>query len=97
MKKEFKLTETKLDPARQVDAVKHEINKYISRERRKTVKEGTDFWDFDCKFGKDKDNLQTIHISEINKFIDKEVSENSVSFYIEIIAKGVKRLQRPKT
>lgn len=96
MKKEFKLTDTKLAPARQVDAVKHEINKYIARERRKTVAEGSDFWDFDCKFGKNKDSAQTIHISEINKSIDKEVSENAESFYIEILAKGAKRLPKIK-
>ena len=96
MKKEFKLTDTKLAPARQVDAVKHEINKYIARERRKVVAVGTDYWDFDCKFGKDKENAQTIHVSEINKHIDKEVSENSESFYIEILAKGAKRLPKTK-
>lgn len=96
MKKEFKLTGTKLAPARQVDAVKHEINKYIARERRKTVVDGSDFWDFDCKFGKDKDSAQIIHITEINKSIDKEVSENSPSFYIEILVKAAKRLQKTK-
>lgn len=96
MKKEFKLTDTKLAPARQVDAVKHEINKYIARERRKTVAEGSDFWDFDCKFGKDKESAVTIHVSEINKLIDKEVSEEAASFYIEILAKAAKRLPKAK-
>lgn len=96
MKKEFKLTDTKLAPARQVDAVKHEINKYIARERRKTVAEGSDFWDFDCKFGKDKESAATIHVSEINKLIDKEVSEDSASFYIEILAKAAKRMPKAK-
>lgn len=96
MKKEFKLTDSKKAPARQVDFVKHEINKYISRERRKTVAEGSDFWDFDCKFGNDKDSAATIHISEINKSIDKVVSENAESFYIEILAKGAKRMPKAK-
>ena len=96
MKKEFKLTDTKLAPARQVDAVKHEINKYIARERRKTVAEGSDFWDFDCKFGKDKESAATIHVSEINKLIDKEVSEDSAGFYIEILAKSAKRMPKAK-
>lgn len=96
MKKEFKLTDTKLAPARQVDAVKHEINKYIARERRKTVADGVDFWDFDCKFGKDKESAATIHVSEINKLIDKEVSEEAASFYIEILVKGAKRMPKAK-
>lgn len=87
MKKEFKLTDPKKAPARQVDFVKHEINKYLARERRKTPKEGADFWDFDCKLGKDKDSAVVIHVSEINKAIDKEVNENAESFYIEVLAK----------
>ena len=96
MKKEFKLTDPKKAPARQVDFVKHEINKYIARERRKTVAEGSDFWDFDCKFGKTKDSAEVVHISEINKCIDKEVSENAESFYVEILARPAKRLPKVK-
>ena len=87
MKKEFKLTDPKKAPARQVDFVKHEISKYIARERRKTPKEGADFWDFDCKLGKDQASAVVIHVSEINKAIDRVVSENSEVFYIEVLAK----------
>lgn len=94
MKKEFKLTDSKRTPARQVDSVKHEINKYIARERRKPLVEGGDFWDFDCRFGKNKENAEIIHISDINKAIDREVGENAASFYIEILAKVAKRLPK---
>lgn len=87
MKKEFKLTDPKKAPARQVDAVKHEINKYLARERRKTPLEGAQFWDFDCKIGKDKESAATIHVSEINKSIDQLVNENVEQFYMEILAK----------
>lgn len=87
MKKEFKLTDPKKAPARQVDFVKHEINKYLARERRKTPQEGADYWDFDCKLGKEKDTIVEIHVAEINKGIDKIVSEGSEKFYIEVLAK----------
>ena len=87
MKKTFKLTDPKKAPARQVDAVKHEISKYLARERRKTLKEDSDYWDFDCKLGKEEENAEEIHVSEINKSIDKVVNENSEHFYIEILAK----------
>jgi hypothetical protein len=96
MKKEFKLTDTKLAPARQVDAVKHEINKYIARERRKKLADGVDFWDFDCKFGKDLESAVVIHDSEINKLIDKEVAEEGTSFYLEVIAKPGRRNKAKK-
>lgn len=95
MKKEFKLTDPKKAPARQVDFVKHEISSYIARERRKPVKDGVDFWDFDCKIGKDKESASVIHVSEINKSIDKIVSETSEVFYIEILAKPGHRTKKP--
>ena len=87
MKKSFKLTDPKKAPARQVDFVKHEISKYIARERRKPTQTGSDFWDFDCKLGKDQDHAATIHVSSINKEIDKVVLEAAEEFYIEILAK----------
>lgn len=87
MKRDFKLTDPKKAPARQVDSIKYEISKYLARERRKTPKEGADFWDFDCKLGKDIDTAVVIHVSEINKGIDKVVIEGSEQFYIEILAK----------
>lgn len=94
MKKEFKLTDPKKAPARQVDYVKHEISSYIARERRKTLKDGADFWDFDCKLGKDKDSAGEIHVAEINKGIDKVVLEDSQQFYIEIISKPGFRVKK---
>lgn len=96
MKKEFKLTDPRKAPARQVDSVKHEINKYIARERRKTVAEGADFWDFDCKIGANKESAVVITVQEINKSIDKIVSENAETFYIEILAKPGKKLPKAK-
>lgn len=96
MKKEFKLTDPKKAPARQVDYVKHEINKYLARERRKTPKEGADYWDFDCKFGQTKESAVEIQVSEINKAIDKEVSNNAESFYIEVLAKPGYKTKKAK-
>lgn len=87
MKKTFSLTAPNRAPARQVDFVKHEISKYLARERRKTPKEGADYWDFDCKLGKDQESAVVIHVAEINKGIDKVVLENADHFYIEILAK----------
>lgn len=96
MKKKFNLTDSKRAPARQVDAVKGEINKYIARERRKTPAAGADFWDFDCKFGKDTESAITIHVSEINKSIDLFVGDNAADFYLEILAKPGHRTNKPK-
>ena len=39
---------------RLVEASKHDIRKYIRRERRKELPKGADFWDFDTRFGTDE-------------------------------------------
>lgn len=95
MKKVFNLTDPKKAPARQVDAVKHEISKYIARERRKKVTAGVDFWDFDCKFGPDAESSKVIHVSEINKSIDAMAASEAPCFYIEVIAKAGRRVAKP--
>ncbi|HXH31890.1 MAG TPA: DUF6172 family protein [Bacteriovoracaceae bacterium] len=95
MVKDFKLTDPRKAPARQVDSVKFEISKYLARERRKTPKEGANHWDFDCKLGKEKDSAVEIHVAEINKGIDKLVSEGSEKFYIEIFAKPGYKAKKP--
>jgi hypothetical protein len=95
MKKTFKLTDPDKAPARQVDSVKFEISKYIARERRKPLSTGVDFWDFDCKIGKDENSPTVIHVAEINKSIDKIVTEKSEHFYIEILAKAGHRTSKP--
>lgn len=96
MKKKFLLTDPKKAPERQVDAVKHEIKKYITRERNKKVTEGVDFWDFDCRFGDTVEAAISIHVSEINKSIDAYATINKESFYIEIISKAGHRTNKAK-
>lgn len=91
MKKTFKLTHEKLKLPRLVDAIKHEVKKYIKRERRRALPEDADFWDFDCRFGVDEANSEVIHVSEINKSISRAESEQFESFYLEILAKPCSR------
>ena len=47
MKKTFELTHPKIKVERMVEAVKHEVKKYLKRERNKTLPEDADYWDFD--------------------------------------------------
>lgn len=96
MKKNFKLNDEKLVKERHVDAIKHEINKYIARERRKKLTDGVDFWDFDCRFGVSENDAEVIHLSEINKKIDQIVLKDAESFYLEILAKTGKRTAKKK-
>lgn len=92
MKKTFELTHPKIKVARMVEAVKHEVKKYLKRERNKTLPEGSDYWGFDCKFGKTEQTADVIHVSEINKQIDLIEEAGLTSFYLEILAKAEARV-----
>lgn len=95
MKKTIALTHTKIKPARLVESVKHDIKKYLGRERRKTLPEGTDYWTFDCKFGASEDTAEVIYTSEINKKIDEAAEQELTEFYVEILARA--EAHKPKT
>ena len=96
MRKTFKLTHPKIRLDRLVEAVKHDVKKYIKRERRKTLPAGVDFWDFDCKFGNTAEDSKEIHLSEINKCIDTAEQQRLESFYLEILVKPGYRTKKPK-
>jgi hypothetical protein len=87
MKKVFELTHEKIKLERRVDAVKHEVKKYLKRERNKKLPAGADFWDFDCQFGNTKEEAEVVQLSDINKRIDQTQVDGLMSFYIEIVAK----------
>ena len=64
MKKTFPLKAEGKNPERMLEATKHEIRKYIKRERRRDLPEGVDFWDFDCKFGTSSETASVAHLAD---------------------------------
>jgi len=97
MKKTFQLSIEGKNRDRVLDATKHEIRQYIKRERRKTLPEGVDFWDFDCKFGTTADNAQGVHFATLTALIDAVAKEGSDAFYLELLAKPGYRGARADT
>ena len=91
MKKTFKLTHPKIKRPRLVEAIKHEVRKYLKRERRKPLSEGVDFWDFNCRYGDEEAQAEKIHVNDVIKHIDLADSKALDSFYLEILAKPGKR------
>ena len=87
MRKTFRLTHPKMKVARIVESVKYDVKKYLKREKKKDLPQGTDFWDFDCKFGSNAEESKVIHVSEIGKLIDEAQEKGLESFYVEILAK----------
>ncbi len=87
MKKLFQVNVPNKKPDRQVEAIRYEINKYLARERRKTLPEAADFWDFDCRFGETENLASSITVLQIKDKITEIVATQKVSFYVEILAK----------
>ena len=95
MKKTFQFAHPKIKPERMVEAIKGEVTKYLRRERKKTLPDGIDFWDFDCKFGPDVQSAVVVHVAELPKRIDAASTEGLAECYIEILAKPAKRTKKP--
>lgn len=94
MKKTFQLRPEGKNPDRVLEATKHEIRKYVKRERRRALPEGVDFWDFDCRFGATEASASVAHLAELTPLIDALVKEGGTQFYLEILAKHGQRKPR---
>ena len=95
MKKTFQLQVEGKHPDRLLDSIKHEIRKYLKRERRRDLPQGVDYWDFDCKFGLSEDTAQAVHLANVITCIDSAAKEQATQVYVEILAKHGVRTKRP--
>ncbi len=95
MKKTIALTHPKLNPARLADAIKHDIKKYLNRERRKPLPAGADYWTFDCRFGASEALAEKMFTSEINKHLDAAFAQELSQCYIEILARACQHQPKP--
>lgn len=96
MKKTFKLHVEGKNSDRLLDAIKHEVRKYVKREKRKTLPYGANYWAFDCKFGVTAELAEALHLGEITKQMDVIAKAGSDSFYVEIIARAAVRTPRER-
>ena len=88
MKKTFKLNIEGKNRDRVLEATKHEIRKYVKRQRRVPLPEGVDYWDFDCKFGTSEEVATVVHFATITPLIDGLVKDGGEVFYLELLAKN---------
>ncbi len=86
MKKTFKLQVEGKHPERLLEAIKHEVRKYVKRERRKALPAGVDYWAFDCKFGPTQETAEPVRLAEMTKKMDEVAAAGGESFYVEILA-----------
>ena len=91
MKKTFQLKVEGKNRERLLEAAKHDIRKYLKRERSKALPKGIDFWDFDCKSGYSEASAAVVSVADLIKSIDEIVKDGGEQFYVEVLAKpGVK-------
>jgi hypothetical protein len=95
MRKTYPLQAEGRHPYRVLDAVKHDVRKYLKRERRRPLPEGVDFWDFACRFGLSAEVAETVHLSAVISSIDTAAKEHATQVYVEIITTHGKRQPRP--
>ena len=97
MKKIFPLQDPRHKPPRVVASIKSELRKYLKRERRKDLPEKADYWDFDCRAGRDSASAEPRHVSELIEAVDAAATENWEAVYIEILAKPGQRAPKKST
>ena len=95
LKKTYVLNVQGKNPNRLLDAGKHDIRKYVKRERAKPLPEGVDFLDFACKVGANDESAISVHFAEIMRSVDALVKDGANQFYVEIISKPGHRATRP--
>mgnify|MGYP000019417254 CR=1 FL=1 len=90
MKKIFKLTDEKKHEDRVLEAVKHEIRKYVKREKKKKLEDAQNtYWDFDCKIGTTPESAKVVEYDDLIKALDVVKATGATECYIEILAKVV--------
>ncbi|MDA0812432.1 MAG: DUF6172 family protein [Verrucomicrobia bacterium] len=97
MKKTFPLEKPPHKPPRVVESIKHEVRKYLKRERRKALPEGVDFWDFSCRTGPSPELAAVTHIEEITTAIDRAAASAWPTIFIEIVSKPGHRVAKKKS
>ncbi|MCZ2496717.1 hypothetical protein GN316_08110 [Xylophilus sp. Kf1] len=96
MKKTYSLAIEGKNRDRLLEAVKHDIRKYLKRERRRDLPKGVDFWDFDCRFGTTQETAERVHLGSLMESVDAAAAAGADSFYVEILAAhGVRKPREP--
>ncbi|MEO6017320.1 MAG: DUF6172 family protein [Polaromonas sp.] len=96
MKKTYPLNIEGKNRERLLDAAKHDIRKYMKRERAKVLPKDVDYWDFDCKSGASEATASEVPVADLIKSIDEIVKDGGEQFYVEVMAKPGVKMARPQ-
>ncbi|MDP3702340.1 MAG: DUF6172 family protein [Hylemonella sp.] len=96
MRKTYPLQPEGKHPDRVLEAVKHDIRKYVKRQRRVALPQGVDFWDFDCRVGLSADTAAPVHFGNLIEQIDVAAQAGATAVYVELLVKNGQRQARPQ-
>jgi hypothetical protein len=86
MKKNFPLHQPGKADARVLDAIKHDVRKYVQRERRKTLPKGFGQWNFAVRVGAEAASAEPRGLKEVSAALDAVAQTGAASVYVEIVA-----------
>ena len=84
MKKLFPLHHPRKADGRVLDAIKHEVRKYVRRELNKVHPEGVGRRIFSCRVGASEANAQETALKDISAAIDRVAQEGANDVFIAI-------------
>lgn len=96
MKKLFQLTVEGRHRDRLLDASKHEVRKYVARQRRAALPEGVDYWDFACRFGSTEADATDVHFATLIGLMDAAGKAGADAFFVSILGMHGVRAAKPK-
>ncbi len=95
MKKIFQLNVEGRHPDRLLEASKHDIRKYVARQRRAALPEGVDYWDFACRFGHTEADAAPVHFATLISLMDAAAKDGKTSFFVDILGQKGYRKAKP--
>jgi hypothetical protein len=90
MKKTFKLEHPKVKVPRIVDSIRHDIKKYLTKERKSPLPPDAKYWGFECRVGQSEALAESVPLQSLSSSIDALVENGSKTVYVEITPKPVK-------
>ena len=97
MKKQFPLHASNKAVERVLDSIKHDVRKYVKRERNKSLPEGFNTWEFDCRVGLDAPSAEARALPDVGSAIDAVAATGAESVYVEVVARPGHRTPQART
>ena len=91
MKKNFPLQAPGKADARVLDAIKHEVRKYVRREHRKPPPDGFDRLEFECKVGANAAEATVVSLHDVSSALDTVARAGGSTAFVEIVPRPAHR------